>query len=224
MLRKESCYVHTVGACLGNEERMWKRGTGGREEERAVASEAQCQQVSRHVLLCPSPWWETHQETKRANDGSFLFDFKIPATKQEAAALSWCPSFAPSAQGDVPRGLSSQAPWSWPQYSLHATVRGPGTTPSTGITGGSQFRCRQRAQNKLHARNRVEVLRCPAGPPAASLAALLPDALCQTASGDPWPQFTSAQFQSLRPQGCRLGLLCQQGPEKKTPGENEGHF
>lgn len=35
---------------------------------------------------------ETHQmdpqETKRANKGSFLFDFKIPATEEEAAALS----------------------------------------------------------------------------------------------------------------------------------------
>lgn len=32
MLRKESCSVQTVGVCLGNEERMWRRGTGSREE------------------------------------------------------------------------------------------------------------------------------------------------------------------------------------------------
>lgn len=141
---------------------MEKRNKGPRGGE-SCSQQSTVPAGVHHALLCPShkplSWWKTHQmnpqETKRANEGSFLFDFKIPATKQEVAALSWCSSFAPSAQGDVPRGLSSQAPWSWPQHPLRATVGGPGTTPSTGITGGSQVRRRQRGQNKLHLRSQV---------------------------------------------------------------------
>lgn len=120
--------------------------------ERAAATRARCRQASHHALLCPSQgplslgggeiYRMDPQETKGANKGSFLLDFKIPATKEEAAALSWCPSFAPSAHGEVPGGLSSQAPWSWPRHPLQATVREPGAIPSTGIARGSQVRRR----------------------------------------------------------------------------------
>lgn len=96
------------------EMRKQKVGEGGESCRDQRVGQWASPMVPSAPLSSPSLQRETHpmdpRESKRANEKPFLFDFKIPATKAEAAALSWCPRSAPSTPEDLPGGLSFQAP------------------------------------------------------------------------------------------------------------------
>lgn len=69
----------------------WPLGKEGREggkgdrEERARAAEATHGAAGpHHALWAPPPTGRPTKWTRRANKLSFVFDFKIPATKEEA--------------------------------------------------------------------------------------------------------------------------------------------
>lgn len=239
MLRKESRYVHTVGVRLGNE-RMWKRGRGshGPQSTAPAGVPPGSSLPPRGPLSLGRGRGETHQmdpqETKRANKGSFLFDFKIPATEEEASALSWCPSFAPSAQGDVLGGLSPQAPWSRPQPCLQPQSGSPVPHPpqaSLAVPRSDADPLNPDREGEINsilkAKWGYQGTRLDPQQPASLRRCPMPSARPPTG---PWSRWLAApsphqhSHKSLGLQGCHLGLLCQQDAERKTPAENEGHF
>lgn len=80
MLRREPCHVHTVGVRPGNEETAGGRGTGGTQRPEGV-------QALSAPSAAPSPNGDPPNgptRNQKTNKASFLFDFKMPATKEEA--------------------------------------------------------------------------------------------------------------------------------------------
>jgi len=224
---------------------MWKRGKGshGPQSTAPAGVPPGSSLPPQGPLSLGRGRGKTHQmdpqETKRANKGSFLFDFKIPAAEEEASALSWCPRFAPSAQGDVPGGLSPQAPWSWPQPHLQPQSGSPVPHPPQASLGvprsdadplnpdrdgeinsilKAKWGCRG---TRLDPQQPASPSHCPtpsARPPAGPWSGWL------GRSRHPAPSSHQHSLKSLGPQECHLGLLRQQDAERKTPAENEGHF
>lgn len=117
MLRKETQYVQTVHECLRNErESRNKKREGASLGTHQSAPYTRPARVSTVPLNSPSPQerpakW-THKKfknkQKRANRGSFLFDFKIPGIKEEGTSWSWCPTKACSFPKEASSCNSSQ--------------------------------------------------------------------------------------------------------------------
>lgn len=119
-MEKGDQYVQTVHECLRNEER---------EAETRRRAKGQTWEPTRvfrtHIQLgSPQPYSTAllpkrdppngptkkiqKQTNKKANRGSFLFDFKIPRMKEEGASWSWCPTKAYSFPKEASSHNSSQ--------------------------------------------------------------------------------------------------------------------
>lgn len=203
---------------------------GGREKERA---RDQSVADTRPTVASSAPFSDPQGEgppngptrNREATEASFLFDFKIPATKEEAA--SWCPGFAPSLQGNSQAGREAPAPQALQPGGPSAATGAPRHTQThpEGSGGGQAIsileakgradRAQLEACGQLHSPLTDALAGPPAGPQSGPL---------QSSCHCPVPSLHWAQHKSLRQWGSQLGLLLQKGPERKTPGDSEGHF